>query len=287
MGHPMGKFRQSAVERARAGTMTSGYKGGGKVHPDAEQDKKLIKRMLGKHLGEIGGAKAKMRMDRPRRASGGKVGKNAKTVVNVITGGQQQPPAPPPIIAPPPGAMPPPPGPPPGGPPPGMGGPPMLPPPGAGGPPMPPMRAKGGKVKRDAGGRVSWGATESPSSIKARKEDIDFGVKTTGARDNVDNVAPSSKARRSDMSGWPSRAEGGGVRSKGMHVGTKVQHDDAHDDLKDMHRGRVVTFKTGGGVVSFKAAGGRIEAPQGVAKATKLPGGAGGGKGRLRKAREY
>jgi len=223
MGHPMNKFRQSAVERARVAPMVSGYKKGGHVHADAEQDKKLIKRMIGKHLGEIGGVKAKMRADRPHRARGGKVGKKATTVVNVITGGQQQPPSPPPIIAPPPGAMAPPPAPPPGPPPGGIAGPgPGMPTPGAGGPPMPPMRAAGG-----------------------------------------------------------------GVKSKGMHVGTKVQHDPAHNDMKDMHRGRVVTFKTGGGVVSFKASGGRIEAPQGVAAATKLPGGAGGGKGRLKKAREY
>jgi hypothetical protein len=224
MAHPMNKFRQSAVERARVAPMMAGYKKGGKVHPDAEQDKKLIKRMIGKHLGDIGGAKAKMRADRPHRASGGKVGKKATTVVNVITGGQQQPSAPPPIIAPPPGPPPGPPMPPPGGPPPGAMGPggPGMPPPGAGGPPMPPMRARGG-----------------------------------------------------------------GVKSKGMNVGTKVQHDTGKNDLKDMHRGRVVTFATGGGVVSFKARGGRLEAPQGVAKATKLPGGAGGGKGRLAKAREY
>lgn len=63
-----------------------------------------------------------------------------------------------------------------------------------------------------------------------------------------------------------------------------VKHIPGKNDLKDMNRGRVVTFKTGGGVVSFRASGGRIESPQGVAKATKLPGGAGGGEGRLAKA---
>lgn len=133
--------------------------------------------------------------------------------------------------------------------------------------------------------------------------------------------------------GMPMRARGGGVKSKGMDVGTKVQHDKGKDDIKDMNRGRVVTFKTGGGVVSFnaggkvkredggpvdrmpvlpdrsgdkmsadtssnakgtpwegrtaRARGGRLEASQGVAPATKLPGGAGGGKGRLAKARKY
>lgn len=223
MAHPMNKFRQSNVERSRVGSLVGDYKRGGKVHADAEQDKKLIKRMLGKELGEIGGVKARMRADRPHRASGGKVGKKATTVVNVITNGQQQPPVPPPMPpGPPPGAMVPP---PPAGPPPGLppGAGPGMPPGGA--PPMPPMRAKGGAV-----------------------------------------------------------------RSKGMDVGTKVQHDKGKNDLKDIGRKRVVTFATGGGVVSFKAGGGRVgrlEAPQGVAPATKLPGGAGGGKGRLAKAREY
>ena len=145
MAHPMNKFRQSNVERARVGNLVKGYAGGGGVHKDAEQDKKLIKNMIGKELGEIGGVKAAMRADRPNRARGGKVGKKATTIVNVITGGQQ-PASPPPPMMPPPGAMaPPPPPPPPPGPPPGpMAGP----PPGAGGPPPGmPMRAKGGGVK--------------------------------------------------------------------------------------------------------------------------------------------
>lgn len=65
-----------------------------------------------------------------------------------------------------------------------------------------------------------------------------------------------------------------------------VKHIPGKNDLKDMNRGRVVTFKTGGGVKSFTAyaSGGRIESPQGVAAATDLPGGAGGGEGRLAKA---
>lgn len=146
MSHPFNKFRQSSVERSRVGALTSGYKKGGAVrHADAAQDKKLIQKMVGKDLGDIGGIKAAFRHDRPHRASGGKVGKKATTVVNVITGGAQQPPAPPPML-PPPGAMGPPPGPPmpPPGPPPGAM---MGPPPGAGGPPMgPPMRARGGGV---------------------------------------------------------------------------------------------------------------------------------------------
>jgi len=231
-GHPFNKFRQSNVERSRVGEITKQYAKGGAVHADAEQDKTLIKKMIGKSLGDIGGVKAAQRMDRPHRASGGKV-KKGTTVVNVITGGQQAPPPPPPVMMPPPGPPPPPPGPPPGAlPPPGgpMGGPPGMPP--GGPPPGMPMRARGGSVK--------------------------------------------------------------GVKAIGMDVGTPVQHDKAKAvDIKNMNRGKVVTFATGGGVVSFNT-GGAVKGvvmkggtPGAVAKATKLPGGAGGGLGRLKKAKEY
>lgn len=81
-------------------------------------------------------------------------------------------------------------------------------------------------------------------------------------------------------------ASGPGWRS-GESLKTKVQHDPGKNEMKNMNRKRVVTFATGGGVVSFRAKGGKIEAPQGVAPATKLPGGAGGGKGRLAKAAKY
>jgi len=189
-GHPFKKFRQSNVSRARAGDLTSAYSGS-----------------------EIGDESpmARIRADRPMRASGGGV-KGKGVTVNVITGGQQQPPPEPPVMMPPP----PPPGPPPGAPP--MAGPPM--PPGGPGGPMGP----GGPPP-----------------------------------------------------GMPMRAKGGGVKSKGMKVGTKVQHLPGQNDIKDIHRPRQVTFATGGGVqVSFKANMG-----------PKMHGGAGGGKGRLEKAEDY
>jgi hypothetical protein len=66
--------------------------------------------------------------------------------------------------------------------------------------------------------------------------------------------------------------------------GTQVQHADGKSDGKDIGRGRVVTFKTGGGVVKFRAGGGKVEAPKGVEAASKaMPGGAGGGEARLTK----
>jgi hypothetical protein len=92
----------------------------------------------------------------------------------------------------------------------------------------------------------------------------------------------------------PMRARGGGVKSIGMKVGTPVQHDKANTDPKNMNRPRVVTFATGGGVVSFRASGGAVKgvAMKGGTKSTAdkvsdLPGGAGGGKGRLAKKNRY
>lgn len=79
------------------------------------------------------------------------------------------------------------------------------------------------------------------------------------------------------------RAKGGAVKSIGMKVGTPVSHTTGKSDLPDMNRKRVVTFNTGGGVKTFMA-GGRVESPDGVAKATRLPGGGGGGEARLAKA---
>ena len=218
MAHPYAKFRQGNVERARAGALTSEAKS----FTDNASDISSIK----KSLGDIGGTKAAMRMDRPQRASGGKVKKSGTTVVNVITGGQQQPAPPPMPMSPPPGPPPVPPGPP--GPPPGG------PPPGAMGP--------GGPM-----------AGPPP--------------------------------------GMPMRASGGGVKSKGMDVGTKVQHDKAKAiDIKNMNRPRVVTFNTGGGVKSFMTGGGvkgvvlKGGTPKTADQDSKLPGGSGGGKGRLAKA---
>lgn len=272
MAHPYAKFRQSNVERSRVGDLVPNRAAGGKVkHSDEAEDRKLFKKMFRQ---EIEGGHAKSRADRPQRARGGKVAKKGTTIVNVITGGQQQPPAPPPMPMPPPGAVPP-------GPPPG-------PPPGA----MPPGAGPAGPM---AGGPPP---------------------------------------------GMPMRARGGGVKSVGMDVGTKVQHDKAKAvDIKNMDRPRVVTFNTGGGVVSFKAGGGGVTKPPapeppplkidpegslgkslirqrpagtyrgiqferasgGAVKGvvmkggtpktadpvSDLPGGAGGGKGRLAKIRKY
>ncbi len=95
----------------------------------------------------------------------------------------------------------------------------------------------------------------------------------------------------------PMRARGGKVKhgptwEEGRKAGTQVQHTDGKDDQKDIGRRRVVTFMAGGKVkkdcggpvqTPTRAKGGRIESPDGVAAATRLPGGSGGGEARLAK----
>lgn len=304
LSHPMNHARQSRVEKSRVAHLTRGYKSGGAVkwHPDEKQDKKLFKKMFAKEI-DAEGSKSSHRMDRPKRAKGGRVGKhkgNGRTIVNVITGGHPAGgavPMPPPMAAPPPGlagaAMPPP----------GMGAkPPMpMPPPGAGGPPpgMPmrarggavkskgmdvgtkvqhstgkgdlnqmnrgraPTYAKGGKVKRADGGDVSWDAGSGRAMLEDRK--------SAGMRHETGNY-----------SGPPTNRAKGGKVSPSNDDKTFPNRQERKPVVKGAER--MVKFATGGGVVSFRARGGRIESPEGVAKATMLPGGGGGGEARLAKA---
>ena len=75
---------------------------------------------------------------------------------------------------------------------------------------------------------------------------------------------------------------GSPVFNQSMRNGTQISGTGNNkDDGKDVSRGRVVTFASGGKVKSFYARGGKIESPKGVAKSTDLPGGSGGGEARL------
>jgi len=263
-GHPFNKFRQSSVERSRVGALTQGYKGGGSVKANHNSDKHLIKKMVGKDLGDIGGIKAAFRHDRPRRASGGKVGKKATTVVNVITSGAQTPPPPPPMM-PPPGAMAPPPGPPPPppGPPPGAM---MGPPPGAGGPPPGmPMRARGGSVNSGtkvfeaserAGTKVSHKPGKNDLDQMNRRRVVTFatggGVVSFRASGGAVSKVPTPKPRPAGAEPQPSDMYGAG-------------------DMKRLEQQR------------FK--GGRVKNGQSNSQsAGQSPYGAGSGEGRLAKA---
>lgn len=78
-------------------------------------------------------------------------------------------------------------------------------------------------------------------------------------------------------------AKGGGVKSgpaweEGLKSGTRVQHSKAKSvDIANMNRPKPITYNRGG----------KVEAPQGVEKMSKLPGGSGGGAGRIAKAEKY
>lgn len=226
-------------------------------------------------------------------AKGGKVKSkgNSRTIVNVITGGHPAGGAVPamPIQPPAPGiagaALPPPP----------MGAKPPMPMPPPGGPPPMPLRAKGGRIHKAGGGASGDGPTYIPGDTLGNQNARAMNKHSERGHGIIElpgGPQPSIKdfvAGDRNNGGKVNRAKGGRVNQgspvyeAGKRAGTQVSHDNGKSDLPDMHRKRVVTFATGGGVVSFKA-GGRVESPQGVAKATRLPGGASGGEARLVKA---
>lgn len=361
MAHPHAEHRQHKVERSRVAHLTKGYAKGGAVKGDASIGKQALSLHAKEHKAlHAEGHESKHRMDRPKRAKGGRVGKkskgNSRTIVNVITGGHPAGGAPPPmpagppmgIAGPPPGAMPPP-----GAPPPGARPPMPMPPPGAGGPPGMPMRKKGGRVQRDDGGTVKSNDDQSFQSMnqaasaqrQGQSQPWSYGIRPnpnatynprtgkvsgfakggrihreTGGRSEVGKmptpaqIVATNRSRpvSSDADAkaamdtiakavqQPMRAKGGRVNQgspvfeESRRAGTKVQHNDSgKTDLgkSNYPRGKVVTFACGGKVKSFRAYGGKVESPQGVAKASRLPGGSGGGEARLvkakRAAREY
>jgi hypothetical protein len=293
MAHPHNESRDHKVQKRRVGHILKHYASGGAVHHEDEgADKKLIKRTVKKTALKMDGGKPKHRADKMKRARGGRT-KHKGTTVNIVMpqggmhpgagapmpGGAPMMPPPHPMAPPmpPAGAMPPP-----GGPP-GMGMPP-------GGPPMMPPRKQGGRVKRAIGGFA--GQTAMPQGMPAP---MPTPMPTGSAGVNPASTArpmagfgggqmmPPVNPAASSMATMPTTqnrmfAKGGAVKDgpawkEGLRNGTQVQHDDGKKDGKDIGRGRVVTFRTGG----------KVEAPEGVAPATKLPGGSGGARARLAK----
>lgn len=142
--HPYNNLRADKVEKSRVSRIAPGRASGGRIkHSDEAEDKALVKSMVKPGAMKMDGKASKARLDRPHRASGGRVGKGKTNVtINVIGGGDKGS-ATPSLIPPMAGAAPPIPLPKPPMPP---GGSIPMPPPG--GPPMPPgpMRASGGRV---------------------------------------------------------------------------------------------------------------------------------------------
>jgi hypothetical protein len=275
MSHPMNHVRAHKIEKSRVGRLTKGYARGGGVNSNINltQDDKKVRKMspnLEKEVNPEGGV-AQHRMDRPKRAKGGKVGKgNAKTIVNVITDGKPAGGAVPPMPPPPPGiggaGMPPPPmaakppmpmGPPPGGPPMGPGGPPPM-----------PMRAKGGRVNQEY--PVNSGTKVFNDSLKnGTQVDHDTGKNdlVNQNRSKVVSFASGGKVKK-----FMARANGGSVPLP------KPRPSGSEPDAGDLYSGS--QSKRMG---TQRASGGRVGRDV-VAAATKLPGGGGGGEARLAKA---
>ena len=245
--HPMHEHMQHKKEKSRVHHIVHGYAHGGSVyhHEDAAEDMEMIRREVKPsalkhhkpHKAE-GGAVAS-RQDKPaRRARGGRTGHKGKghTNVNVIVAPQGHAAGGPPMMAPHPAMAPPP----AGGLPPGAMPPGAMPPGGAPGlPPHPPMAGPG---------MPPGGPGMMPPGMPPRR--------------NGGRIA---------------FAKGGGIKSgaayeEGIRAGTKVQNNPTgKNDLGNLHRGKPITYKTGGA----------IEAPKTMGP--KFRGGAGGGEARLEK----
>lgn len=257
MSHPMNHVRQSKVERSRVGHITKGYAKGGAVHGDEAQDRKLFKKMMKSEM-HAEGEKSKHRADRPRRAKGGKVKKNAKTIVNVITGHPGNGLPPPPPMAPPgppmgiaPAAAMPPPRPP-------MGPQPAV---GPGGPPPMPLRAKGGRVTKGTAVFEEGQKAGTPVQHDRGKNDLD----------QLGRGKPITYAK------------GGSVSKKGRGDGGDAGLPDRlHFSANEKPSSKGI-YAANSDTTRERARGGKVESSDAIAPATKLPGGAGGGLARLAK----
>ena len=264
MAHPYAAHRQTKVEKSRVGHICKGYASGGAV-------KSIGKKSLSLHKSEhkaldAEGGHAKHRMDRPKRAKGGRVKKgNARTIVNVITGGHPAGGAVPsgPPMAPPPSPM----GVAPAGMAPPMAAKPPMPMPPTGAPPGMPMRAKGGAVKSigmDVGTKVQH-------------------VRGTGDLDQLDRGNPVTFKSGGRVRSFFAR--GGNVKDKS----DRGEKDRLHFSPKEKPTSAGI-YKADSNTTKERARGGSVMADK-VAPATKLPGGGGGGEARLvkahRAARDY
>lgn len=265
MSHPHNESRDHKVQKSRVAHITRGYASGGAVnvaHEDEAEDKAMVKRMVKKKALRMTGGKVQARLD--RRARGGKIRDpdsdrhgagddetldreaTKETRMARARGGRAGKHGKTNV-----NVIVAPQGAHPGAPGMAPGGPPMMPPPGMGAPP-PGMPLHPPMAPPMAG----------PPGVPPG------GMPTPGG--------PPLMHKR----GGRAYASGGGVKSgPGWTTSTKamtpVQHSPGKSDLADIGRPKPITYKSGG----------RIDAPNGVDPATKMPGGSGGGEARLFKER--
>lgn len=262
MAHPHNEHRAHHVEKRRVGERIKAYATGGGVHADEASDKKLIRRTVKKSALKMEGEHAKSRMD--RRARGGRT-KSKGTHVNVIVAPQHAMGGAPGVM---PGAgvaMPP--RPPMAAP----AAPPVAPPMAAGAAPMPmqrppmagmPMRARGGSVKSGP----AW----------------EEGLKSGTQVQHADGKKDQPNIGRKRVITYKRGGQVPAYSLSGPAHGAKREHPESITETSEVTARRATGGRTDRRLVQFYA-GGKVEAPKGVAPATKLPGGSGGGEARLAK----
>ncbi len=262
MSHPHNEHRAHKVEKRRVEHITKGYASGGAVHSDEAEDKALIKAAVKKTALKMGGKEPKHRADRKRRASGGAINQTADKALLRETrkpdarkhGGRVKAKGTTVNVIMPPAHA--------------AGGapmmPPMAPPPGAGvgaPPPMPPRPMMPPPVPQGM----------PPPGVPPMA-----GVGPAGP---IRNAGGRAYAKGGAVRGDASKSGPGWIES--MKTKTPVQHAPGKNDLKDMGRGKPITYK----------AGGAVEHPLKGGMGPDLEGGAGGGEARLEKEkrarREY
>lgn len=283
MAHPFQHLKAHKVEKSRVSSIAH-RASGGRVHSDEAEDKALIKKAVkGAALKEVfsGGKKPKQRADKKKRkrANGGSLAGYEEAATDPAIRALQT-------------------------------GKPVAMPTVKSDTKSPSMDADTsvgdkpdflrGKVARKRGGRVGKGKTvvninmappappmlappmpPPPGAMPIGGPGAMAAKPPMGPPPGAGGPPPGLGGPDGPMPPMPMRARGGRI-----DTGTKVSHDKGKSDKpSDLHRGRVITFATGGGVKTFRAYGGKVEAPgPGKGMGPDLKGGVVTGEARLQQA---
>jgi len=266
MSHPHNEHRDHKVQERRVGHITGGhgsggrcYATGGAVHGDEAEDKAMVKRMVKSSSLKADGHKGKHRQDRPKRKAGGVADTGNRGVADLVSDSQAAQEAREAAAHRTSKAV---------------------------------LRAKGGRVHKGKG-HTSVNVIVAPQGGHAGLGPMPGAAVPPvpppralappmpppgGAPGGPPGMPPPMPHH----SGGAAYASGGAVKSgptwkEGLRNGTQVQHRDGKDDGKDIGRGKVITYKTGGAVFSNGKPGAQM--------APHLPSGSGGGEARLFKER--